>query len=315
MVKRGVFETLRRGLDNAVANWGLIVVRVVEMIVFAAISIAAALAIVVPLLVSIGIAVTDIDTADDLESLFLSLADKWVWLIWIFLGISVLLLFFVAAHSFVEAGCARVAADADRAAGPAVDGPRSRFQVFSLQRWWAGGKAGWWTVFWIYNFAWGVAGLILLVPLVPTAVIMFFVQDTPPLQIASGCIGLLVTLLLFIVVGIVTSMWTTRATTEWAVQGSGATASLTTAWAALKGDLGRHLLIALAVIVIAMAGSSFFASFSYFAAFGELFHRGAMTQIFTIPLRVVGTLLNWGFSAFVSSWYLGAYSALAVERR
>jgi hypothetical protein len=315
MVKRGVFDTLRRGLDNAVANWGLMVVRVVEMIVFAAIAVAAALAILVPLLVSVGIAVDDISTPEDLENLLFSLADKWVWLIWIFAGISVLLLFFVAAHSFMEAGCARVAADADRTAGPAVDGPRSRFHVFSMQRWWAGGTDGWWTVFWIYNFAWGVAGLILLVPLIPTAAIMFFARETPPLQIATGCIGLVLTLLLFILVGIVTSMWTTRATTDWAVQGSGASASLSSAWASLKGDLGRHLLIALAVVVIAMAGSSFFASFSYFAAFGELFHRGAAMQIFTIPLRVVGTLLNWGFSAFVSSWYLAAYSALAVERR
>lgn len=315
MVRRGVFDTLRRGLDNAVANWGLMVVRVVEMIVFAAVAIAAALAVLVPLLVSIGIAVTDVSTPDDLESLLFSLADKWVWLIWIFLGIAVLLLFFVAAHSFVEAGCARVAADGDRTAGPAVDGPRSRFRVFSVQRWWAGGKAGWWTVFWIYNFAWSVAGLILLVPLIPTGVAMFFARETQPLYIATGCIGLALTLLLFIVVGFATSMWTTRATTDWAVQGSGAAASLSSAWAALKGDLGRHLLIALAVVVIAMAGSSFFASFSYMAAFGELFHRGATMQIFMIPLRVVGTLLNWGFSAFVSSWYLAAYSALAVERR
>lgn len=313
MVKRGVFDTLRRGLDNAVANWGLIVVRVAEMFVFAAVAIAAALAILVPLLVSIGIAVDDIDSPEDLESLLVSLADQWVWLLWIFAGIAVLLLFFVAAHSFVEAGCARVAADADRAAGPAVDGPRPRFRVFSAQRWWAGGKDGWWTLFWIYNFAWSVAGLILLVPLIPTAVVMFLSRETPPLQIATGCAGLLVTVLLFLVVGIVTNMWTTRATTEWAVQGSGAAASLTTAWAALKGDLGRHLLIALAVVVIAMAGSSFFASFSYIAAFGELFHRGATTQIFTIPLRLVATVLNWGFSAFVSSWYLAAYAALAVE--
>jgi hypothetical protein len=315
MVKRGVFDTLRRGLDNAVANWGLVVIRVVEVIGFAAISIAAALAILVPLLVSIGIAVTDVSTPEDLEELIFTLAAKWVWLIWIFLGLSVLLLIFVAVHSFVEAGCARVAVDGDRNAGPATDGPRSRYRVFSMQRWMAGGKDGWWTVFWIYNFAWGVAGLILLLPLIPTALIMLVARETPPVLIASGCIGLTLTLMLFILVAIVTSMWTTRATAAWATERSGAVAALSGAWAAIKSDLGRHLLIALAVVVIAMAGSSFFASFSYFAAFGEMFHRGAVVQVFTIPLRLIGTLANWGFSAFVASWYLGAFGALAVEDR
>lgn len=312
-MKRGVFDILRRGLDNAVANWGLIVVRVVEMVAFAAISIAAALAIVVPLLVSVGIQVTEISGPDDLEELILSLAAKWIWLVWIFLGVSVLLLVFIAVHSFVEAGCARVAVDADRVAGPAADGPRSRYRVFSMQRWWAGGKDGWWTVFWIYNFAWGVAGLILLVPLIPTAVIMLLAQDSPPVLAVTGCLGLLLTFLLFLVVGTVANMWTTRATIDWAIEHTGASASLASAWAAIKADVGRHLLIVIAIIVIALAGSSFFSSLSYFAAFGEMFHRGAAVQIFTIPLRFFGALCNWIFSAFVSGWYLGAYAALGAE--
>lgn len=313
-MKRGVFDTLRRGLDNTVANWGLIVIRVVEALVFAAIAIAAALAIIVPILVSIGIAVTDLSTPDDLENLVFSLVERWVWLFWILTGVSVLLVVFVAVHAFVEAGCARVAVDADRIAGPATEGPRSRYRVFSMQRWLTGGKDGWWTVFWIYNFAWGVAGLILLLPLIPTAVIMLLARETPPVLIATGCIGLALTLMLFIVVAIVTSMWTTRATADWAIERSGAAAALSGAWTAIRSDVGRHLLIAIAVIVVAMAGSSFFASFSYFAAFGEMFHRGAVVHVFTFPLRLLGMFLNWVFSAFVSSWYLAAFAALAVER-
>ncbi len=313
-MRRGVFDTLRRGLDNTVANWALIVIRVVEAMVFVAIAIAAALAIIVPILVSIGIAVTDLRIPDDPESLILSLAERWVWLLWIVLGVSVLLVVFVAVHAFVEAGCARVAVDGDRIAGPATEGPRSRYRVFSMQRWLTGGRDGWWTVFWIYNLAWGVAGLILLLPLIPTALIMLLARETPPVLLATGCVGLALTLMLFIVVAVVTSMWTTRATADWAIEGSGAPAALSGAWAAIKADLGRHLLIALAVIVIAMAGSSFFASFSYFAAFGEMFHHGAVVHVFTLPLRLLGTFFNWVFSAFVSSWYLAAFAALAVER-
>ncbi|HEV7239387.1 MAG TPA: hypothetical protein VGQ36_09115 [Thermoanaerobaculia bacterium] len=314
-MKRTIFDTLRRGLDNAIVNWGLIVIRVVEVFVFALIAIGAAMAILVPIFVSIGIELTDIDTPDQLESLFLSLLDKWVLLIWIFVGISVLLLIFIAVHSFVEAGCARVAVDADRIAGPAKDVPRSSYRVFSMQRWLAGAKDGWWTVFWIYNFAWGVAGLILLIPLVPTAAIMFIARETPAAIVATGCIGLALTLMLMMVVGVVTSMWTTRAITDWAVDRSSASSALSGAWTSIKSDLGRHLVVAIAVILIAMAGSSFFASFSYMAAFGEMLHQKAVFNLFSIPLRLIATLLNWAFSAFVTSWYLAAYAALAVEKK
>lgn len=314
-MRRGVFDTLRRGLDNAVANWALVVIRVVEVFFFAAVTIAAAIAILVPILVSIGIQVADLTTPEDVESLLLLFLERWVVLLWILAGLSVLLLVFVAIHAFVEAGCARVAVDADRIAGPATEGVRSRYRVFSMQRWLAGAKDGWWTVFWIYNLAWGVAGLILLLPLLPTAVIMLLARETPAVLIATGCIGLVATLFLAILVAIVTSIWTTRAIADWARDRSGASPALAGAWAAIKGDLGRHLLIALAVFVVAMAGSSFFASFSFLAAFGQAMHERAVFQFFAIPLRLVGTILNWIFSAFVTSWYLATYAALAVERR
>lgn len=312
-MRHGVFDLLRRGLDNAMANWGLIVVRVVEIFVIVAVTIAGVLAMVVPILLSIGIRIADITTPDQVESAMLALMQKWVLLVWIFLGVSALLLVIVALHSVVTAGAARVAVDADRVAGPSVEGARSRYHVFSMARWWAGARDGWWTVFWIYNFAWGVAGLILLIPLLPTLALTIIFRETPPLAITTGCIGLVVSVLLMIVVGVVTGMWTNRAIADWAVQRTGPAASLSGAWAAIKADFARHILIALAMIVIAIAGSSLFASFSWMAAFGEAMHDAAVVNFFTIPLRFFATLMNWIFSAFAASWALGAYAALAVE--
>ena len=312
-MKRSVFDLLRRGLDNAVANWGLIVVRVVEIFVFAAITIAAVLAMVVPILLSIGIRLADIGTPDDAEGALLALLDKWVLLLWVFLGLTVLTLILVALHSVVAAGCARVAVDADRMAGPAVEGPRTRFHVFSMDRFWAGARDGWWTVFWIYNFAWGVAGLLILIPALPTLVLTIVLRDTPVAAVSTGCIGLAVTVLFMIAVGIVTGMWTNRAIADWAAQRIGAATALSGAWAAIKRDLGRHLLITVAMIVIAIAGSSFFATFSWFAAFGQAMNDDLL--FFTIPLRFFGMMLNWIFSAFVASWSLGAFAALAVENK
>lgn len=316
-MRRGILDTLRRGLDNALANWGLIVVRLVELVVIVGITIAAVLAMVVPILVSIGIRIADFGTLtpDEVESTMLTLLERWSLLIWIFLGMLLLTIVLVALHSVVAAGCARVQVDGDRMAGPAVDGPRSRYHAFSMARWWAGAKDGWWTVFWIYNLAWGVAGLIFLIPLLPTLVLTLVLRENEPVAIGIGCLGLVVSLMLMIVVGVVTGIWTNRAISDWAVERTGAASALSGAWAAIKADLGRHVVIALAMIVIAVAGSTFFSSFSYFAAFGEMMHRTAVINFFTIPLRLLSTLANWAFSSFVASWILGAYAALAVEMR
>ncbi|HYC92600.1 MAG TPA: hypothetical protein VEO54_25555 [Thermoanaerobaculia bacterium] len=312
-MKRGILDTLRRGLDNALVNWGLIIVRLVEVVVLVAITIAAVLAMVVPILLSIGLRMADITTPDQIESTMLTLLERWSLLVFIFLGLLLLTIVLVALHSVVDAGCARVQVDADRMAGPAVDGPRSRYHAFSMARWWAGARDGWRTVFWIYNFAWGLAGLILLLPLLPTLALTIVLRENEPMAIGIGCLGLAVSLLLLIVVGVVTNIWTNRAIADWAVARKGAAAALSGAWAAIKADLGRHVVIAVAMVVLAIAGSTFFSSFSYFAAFGEMMHQTSVINFFTIPLRLLGTLANWGFSSFVASWILGAYAALAVE--
>ncbi|HUR82851.1 MAG TPA: hypothetical protein VM733_18975 [Thermoanaerobaculia bacterium] len=314
-MKRGVFDILRRGLDNALANWGLIVVRVIEMFVFVALTIASLLAMVVPILVSVGIQISDIKSPDDVESAMLALMDKWVLLIWVLAGFLVLMLLFVALHSLVTAGCARVLIDADRVAGAPVEGPRSRYHVFSTARWWEGAKRGWWAVFWIYNFAWGVAGLILLVPLLPTLALTLIFREDPAIAITSGCIGLALSVMLMIIVGVVTGIWTNRAVADWAAEEMSASAALSGAWRAIKADAGRHVLIVLALIVVAIAGSSLFSMFSVFASLGEGMHRTMTVNFFTMPLRLFGTVLNWIFSSFVANWMLAAFGALAVEAK
>jgi hypothetical protein len=312
-MKRGPFDVLRRGLDNAVANWGLIVIRLVELFVYVVIVIAGALAILAPILLSIGISLGQLTTPDEMEGALLTLLEKWVLLVWIFLAVSVLMLVMVAVHSVVAAGCARVAVDADRVAGPQLEGPRSRYHVFSMARFWAGAREGWWTVFWIYNIAWGLAGLILLIPLLPTLAMTLLFRESPAVAITAGCGGLAITMLLMIPLSIAAGIWTNRAIVDWAAQPVGARAALRGAWGAIKADLGRHVLVVVAMIVVAIAGSGLFASFSWFAAFADTMHETMIVNFFTIPLRLIGTLANWVFSSFVGSWSLAAFAALAVE--
>jgi hypothetical protein len=182
-----------------------------------------------------------------------------------------------------------------------------------MDRWMGGGRDGWWTVFWIYNIAWAGACMILLIPLLPTIVGMLLFHDKPPAAVATGCVGLLVTGLLLMVVGMGTGMWINRAINEWALRDTSARQSLSLGWTAVRADLGRHVLVFLAVLVVALAGSSFFATFGFFAAFGEALGRHGVFNVITFPLRILGSLLNTAFSAAVSAWYLAAFASLTTE--
>lgn len=314
-MKRGIFDLLRRGVDNTVANWPLIAVRLGETILFGILAVITALAVILPIAVSAGIRLANIRTPADMTEAFLLLMQQWVLLLWVFVAVAGLLLVIVLIHSFVVAGCARVLVDGERIAGEPLEGPRSRYRVFSIQRWAAGAADGWWTLFWIYNIAWGLAGLIMIVPLIPTMALMFLFAEQPPAMIGIGCIGIASTLLLMLVVGFVTGMWTNRAIADWAVHRAGISDALADGWRAIRTDLGRHLLVAVAVLVVAIAGSMFFSSFSFFAAFGESLADSVMFNLVTFPIRMLGWILSSIFSAAVANWYIASYASVALERR
>ena len=313
MVKRGVIDTLRRGLDNTLANWPVIALRLAGKVVFGVILVAAGIAIIVPILVRMGLHVPNINSPEDVLDVLTTLINAWVWIFWIVVVVSVVLLILIAVQSFIEAGCARIAVDADRAAGSAEPQPRARFQVFAMSRWLAGAVEGWGPVFWIYNLAWGFTVLFLLIPLLPTMVAMLLLRDNDTAVIVIGIGGLIVTMLFFVLIAIVTSVWTNRAIAEWAARRESARVSLRRAWTALKRDLARHALIALAIFVVAAAGSSFFAGFGAFATIGQAMSRAAIIQFVTMPIRLAGWLVSSAFSAAIATWFLAAYAALAVE--
>ncbi|HJQ40185.1 MAG TPA: hypothetical protein VKB93_23830 [Thermoanaerobaculia bacterium] len=314
-MKRGIFDTLRRGAENTLANWPLSAIRLAEMFVFALATVVTIFAMLVPILVSIGIRIAELSTPDQFEAAMTTLVEKWTLFVWFGAGILVLMLVFVLVHAYVEAGCARVLVDADRAAGPVVVGPRQRYRMFTMDRWLAGAKEGGWSVFWIYNGAWALAALILLIPLIPVAVLMFVFQDNPAVAAGVGCLGLLIFVLIAIVVGITTGMWTKRAIADWAAHRSSARTALATGWRAVKTDFGRHILVALAVIVIAMAASSVASSFSMFGGMGGSFRHDASFNFVMMPLQFIGSLLSFVVSAFIGNWYLASYAALAVESK
>jgi hypothetical protein len=313
-VKRGVFDTLRRGFDDNVANWPLIAIRVAQMVLMFAIVFAGVLAVVVPLLLSIGIRVATLRSPEAISEAMLALLHNGLLIVWIVAGMLALFALIIAMSAFVEAGCARVYVDAERAAGPAAGGPRARFRVFTMQRFLSGATSGWWPVFWIYNLIWSVAALIVLAPLIVIAALMFVTRNNQPAMVLLGCGGLLLLFLVCIPIVVVTGMWANRAIVERAAGQLGTSDAISVAWRALRHDLGRHLGIAMAILVVAFAASSVAGSFSFIAAFGQIAGRNnGFIPLAMLPLRIFSQILSIACSAAVTSWYVASYAALAVE--
>lgn len=316
-MRTGVFDLLRRGFDNTLANWQLSLIRFLEAFLFIVIIALAILFIVVPIAVSVGFNAMDMDTPEDMEDALAVLLQKWVLLLWIFVGVSMLLLVLTAVHSFVEAGVARVFVDADRAAGDELNGPRTRYANFTIQRWLEGARDGWWPVFWIYNVLWGIGLLVILLPFAAVLVAAIVLGGTTGeggVAVALTCLGMLVTMLFAVAVTVVLAIWTTRAIVDSAVYRTTARAAIAYAARSIRADLGRHVGVAVCMFVVAMAASMFFSSLGFFTGIGDSIGRPEVFMLLTAPVRILTSLFNSAVSAVIGSWFVASYASLANHR-
>ena len=302
-MKRNPFDVIQRGFQNALANWPVILLRLGEGMVMIAIVIAAIFAAVVPVVVAANLSHFDTSSIDSASRFFAELLiEHWLLLLYLLLLAFVILGVLIAVHSFVEAGSARVYIDGERAPG---------FRAFAFDRWWAGGRRGWWPVFWIYNLAWSVGGLIVLVPAVITIAAMLLVDATGA-RVAVGCGGLAFTVLLLIPTAFVMAVWTQKAITICVARAVGAVESLRAARREIRLDFGRHLAVALIMVVIGFIAGSVVSGFSIPFNLGH-HNRLDLIPLFFAPVQIMLSVVRTALSAAAGSWFLASFVALTEE--
>jgi hypothetical protein len=304
-LKRNPFDVIRRGFDNAVANWQVVLLRLGEGMVMITIVIGAVFAAAIPVIVSAGLSHFDPSSLDSASQFFAELVlEHWLLLVYLLALVFVILGLLIAVHSFVEAGSARVYVDGERAPG---------FRAFAFERWWAGGWRGWWPVFWIYNFAWSVGGLVILVPPVITIVGMFVVSENGA-RVAIGCAGLAFTVLLLIPTAIAMGIWTQKAIAVCVARGIGAAEALRAARREIRLDFGRHLAVALIMMVISFVAAGVVSGLNIPLNLGNQ-HRGLdFVAIFFAPVQIMMSVVQSALSAAAGAWFLASFVALTEER-
>jgi len=291
-VKRTVAEVIRRGFEITLTSWPLLLIRITEHIVVAIMAIAAIVAIVIPIAVSAGLGHFNIDPDNPNGAAGIvaaALVEHWLLFLFILVLVSVVLIIFVAIHSFVQAGSAEVYVAGE----------------FTADRFIAGGKRGWLPVFWIYNIAWLFAGVVLLVPLVPIPFIIFLVGESVG-AIVVGCLLLVIWGFFAILVGLATALWTMKAIVVAMTRNLPARESLTEARRLIRLEPGAHFAVGFIMLVIWFGGTALIGTFSGFSSIGH----ATPLAVITAPLHLALSLLNAIFSAGVESWFLASFVSM-----
>jgi hypothetical protein len=314
-LKRSASDVIRRGFDSTLANWQLIVIRVVESFAGGAVLIASIVAIIVPIVASAGISDWNVRPNTDPRQAVLDLIVSHMTLIFYVIGVIVLVFgVLIAIHAFVTAGCAAVFVDAERRAGAAPPAARDAYRAFTTERFFAAARDAWWRTFWLYNATWSVGALILLVPIIPVlfGTIAFSQRENVPGAIATGCGGIALILLVAIPVAFVISIWTEKAVILCAGYGVPLRTALRDSWRLVRADFGRHAGVAFIMMVImfgmSMLLSGFLAPFTFgtphtpfgFSWFGP-----------QIMVSVVQNAVTNG----VGCWFIACFAAMTEEPR
>jgi hypothetical protein len=311
-LKRSLPDVLRRGLDSTIANWPVIALRIAESVVLIGIVIVAIIAAVVPAIVAAGLSKDEIMNSSDPAGAIVGwLIGHLMLFVWMFALAFIVLGVLMAVHAFVEGGTAQIYVDAERNAKRLPAPGRDSFRAFSIDRWLAGGAASWWRIFWLYNWAWSVGLLFVLIPLTLTIAGLILISDTAG-RLVVGCVGLAIAVLILIPVAIIVSIWCAKAITICVARSLSARESLRVAWRAVRDDLGRHLAVAVIAFVVSLALNSAVSAFSIPMSISSR-HLPSLELFFT-PVRLASGIVQSMVSAGIGCWLIACFVSMTEEQ-
>jgi hypothetical protein len=290
-VSRSVPDILRRGFELTIANWPLLLIRVAEQVIGMIIMIGAVVAAVIPIAVSAGLGDWSLDRLpEDPAAIFWTLLiDHWGLLLFVLAILTVVLAIVLAIHSFVNAGSADV-----YLAG-----------TFTSERFFGGAKRGWWRVFWIYNLAWLVAGIIVLIPLLPIPLVIARVGANTTSMVISCSILALWGFFAFLV-AVAVAVWIVKAIVLTMQRDLSARDALREARRLIRARFGPYAAVAFILYVLWIGGFGVLSGASMgFSAGG---HHGPYAMFFA-PAQMAMSLLQSCWSAVMESLFLASFAA------
>ncbi|MGA7615864.1 MAG: DUF4013 domain-containing protein [Thermoanaerobaculia bacterium] len=293
----------RRSLDDVIANWPLILVRVAEGFVVFGTIIFSILVAVVPLGIFASLRDFDFRNGDPTRILGAITAGQLAAVLYALLVVGIAVGVLIAIRSFVEAGTVAVMAEAERT------GTESPVPSFTLDRWFRAARNGWWRVFLIYNVIWGVASLILLFPLLAIAAVAVRWLEHPAVLVA-GCALALVFVLVALVVSLITHLWTHFSITASIYGRLGAVEGMKEGLRLFRRHAGPAIVVLIVSFVISFAVGMLGAILNL--AHGASQHAPFLNLVF-LPMQLVMFFVQSALGVFLGLWFTAAIVSLVVR--
>jgi hypothetical protein len=163
----------------------------------------------------------------------------------------------------------------------------------------------------MYNVIWSVAGAVLLVPLAATLAAMFAVTADAG-RIVVACSGLALTFVLLLPLGALAAMWTQKSIVVCLARSAPAAESMRAARQEMRRDFGRHLVVAVIVMVVSIGGAGVISMLSMPLSFAR--ESNPLSIGVMAPVQIVLSFVQGIFSAAVGTWFLASYVGLTEER-
>lgn len=302
-------DCLRRGLANLAANWELVALHWVQS---AATGLLLLLGLVVPavalglhLLIRSWLAAR---TAEDFEELLAvslqRLSENVPVLALSVLGMLAIWTVAFLVYTYFQAGIYGVLTDAEGRVPPGGYA-RPPFRAFSLSAFDGWARRHFWRFFWFLNLFGVFGSLVLLVAVLGLVGLLWGGQAWEPSALLSaGCLGVLVTLLATLALGV----WFLVAQADLAQEGSGPWQACRRGFGVLAGRPGAVLLLLLVFVAASLAVSTLSLPFAFGAGllgmgdpFSSLVLRFSLTLLQTLPNALLAVALAGALVALVRS--------------
>jgi hypothetical protein len=315
-LNRSITDVLRRGILNTLANWPVIVIRILEVFIVLGGLFAGILGLIVPLFVSAGVGNWTLPEGQEpwevIAAILVEHAALWIYL---FVFLAVVMVVILAVHAFFTAGSTRIFVDGERAAAGDAVVRREQFAAFRSERWMEGARRWWVRLFWIYNGTYSVFGLIVLAPLLLTALLMYmgFRAESPAGIAVAGCGGLALALIVSLPATFLVGMWTQKAVVVCVGRDLSAREAMRVGWREVRARLLPHFLIYFLITIISSGvGGLLSGMFTPFAMMGAA-KPNDIVALLTGPVQMASFGLQMAVAAGVQSWLVACFAAMTED--
>ena len=163
-------------------------------------------------------------------------------------------------------------------------------------------RQSWWQIFWVFQWIWGLIGLIFVLPILAITLAVLIWRDSMTFVVA-GCLSLGLLFLIMLVVSFFASGWSAVSVILGVARKLPARQAVADGWRLFRSRMGPIMLVMvlMAAISIVVSGAVVGFSFGVGAASSS---RYASLMLF--PLQIAVSILQMGVSIFVSCWFTAA---------